>query len=186
MGIFEDFTNFLESRLEEFLQSNPHLNLTIIAQELSTQKQDTIKLISRLELELKKIENDILTLGQEIQTWYDRVEKAKLAGRLDLAQEAENRQSLLLNKGNLLWQEMEKNKQKIVETKKLLISLETKQQEVNLKIAQLKAKEENKFNSQTINNKSSSSYSNSQDDLETKFHQWEIEQELQQMKNNLK
>jgi uncharacterized protein (TIGR04376 family) len=186
MGIFEDFTNFLESRLEEFLQSNPHLNLTIIAQELNTQKQDTVKLISRLELELKKIENDILNLGKEIQTWYDRIEKAKLAGRLDLAQEAENRQSLLLNKGNLLWEEMEKNKQKIIENKKILISLETKQQEVNLKIAQLKAQEKNKFNSQTINNKSSYSSYNSQDDLETKFHQWEIEQELQQMKNNLK
>ena len=60
MGIFEDFTNFLESRLEEFLQSNPHLNLTIIAQELNTEKQNTIKSISRLELELKTIENNIL------------------------------------------------------------------------------------------------------------------------------
>ncbi|BAQ63023.1 hypothetical protein GM3708_3429 [Geminocystis sp. NIES-3708] len=186
MGIFEDFSNFLESRLEEFLQSNPHLNLTIIAQELNTQKQDTTRLISSLELELKKIENDILNLGKEIQTWHKRIEKAKTAGRLDLATEAENRQSLLLNQGNLLWQKMEQNKQKIVKNKQLLISLETKQQEVNLKIAQLKAKEQNTDYSHTQNNQSSSSSYNSTDDLETKFHQWEIEQELQEMKNNLK
>lgn len=184
MSIFDDFTNFLESRLEEFLQSNPHLNLTIIAQELNTEKQNTIKSISRLELELKTIENNILNLGKEIQTWHDRIEKAKKVGRLDLATEAENRQSMLLNQGNLLWQKMEVNKYKIVENKQKLISLETKQQEVNLKIAQLKAKEENKFNSPNTNNQSS--YHNKSDNLEAKFHQWEIEQELQEMKNNLK
>jgi uncharacterized protein (TIGR04376 family) len=184
MSIFDNFSNFLESRLEEFLQSNPHLNLTIIAQELNTQKQDTIKSISRLELELKAIENNIVSLGKEIQIWHDRIEKAKKLGRLDLATEAENRQSLLLNQGNLLWQKMKINKNKIVENKQNLISLETKQQEVNLKVAQLKAKEENKFNSPSTNNQSF--YENKYDDLEAKFHQWEIEQELQKMKNNLK
>jgi uncharacterized protein (TIGR04376 family) len=185
MGIFEDFTIFLESRLEEFLQNNPHLNLTIIAQELNGEKQDTIKLISLLESELKTIENNILNLGKEIQLWFDRIEKAKGAGRVDLAAEAENRQSFLLNQGNLLWQDMEKTKQKIIKNKELLISLETKQQEVNLKIAQLKAKEQNNYSRPTDNNKYSY-YGSSTDDLETKFHQWEIEQELQEMKNNLK
>lgn len=180
MGIFEDFSQFLESRLEEFLQSNPELNLTIIAQELKSKKQDTHQLIAKLELELKNIEKDILKLGKEIPIWHDRIEKAKLAQRLDLAKEAENRQSFLLNQGNLLWQKMDQKKQQIIENKKLLISLETKQQEVNLKIAQLKTKELNDNYSQTTNSQFSS------DDLESKFNQWEIEQELQQMKNNLK
>ncbi len=185
MGIFEDFTIFLESRIDEFLQSNPHLNLTIIAQELNAEKQDTLKLISRLESELKTIENNILNLGKEIQLWFDCIEKAKKAGRLDLASEAESRQSFLLNKGNLFWQEMEKTRQNIIKNKELLISLEAKQQEVNLKIAQLKAKEQNNYSRPTDNNKYSYDGS-STDDLEAKFHQWEIEQELQDMKNNLK
>ncbi|MBL1210641.1 TIGR04376 family protein, partial [Geminocystis sp. GBBB08] len=145
MGIFEDFTFFLESRLEDFLQNNPQLNLTIIAQELNTQKQDTIKSITRLELEQKKVENDILSLGKEIQIWFDRMNKAEKLRRLDLAKEAENRKNLLLNQGNLLWQEMEKTKEKIIKNKELLISLETKEQEVNLKIAQLKTKEQNNY-----------------------------------------
>ena len=34
MGLFEDFSNFLESRLDEFLQSNPQLNLSFLEKEV--------------------------------------------------------------------------------------------------------------------------------------------------------
>ncbi|NCO73751.1 MAG: TIGR04376 family protein [Cyanobacteria bacterium] len=184
MSLFEDLSSFLESRLEEFLQSNPNLNLMIISQELKTQKQDSLYLISQLENEQKKLENEILNLGKEVQIWYSRKEKATVAGRLDLAAEAEKRQTLLLTQGNLLWGKMEEVKQKIINSKKLLISIETKQQEVDLKIAQLKANEQNNYQNQTVN-QNYSNYHNSGDDLETKFHQWEIEQEFQEMKKNL-
>ncbi|MGI0479900.1 TIGR04376 family protein [Geminocystis sp. CENA526] len=181
MNFFEDFTKFLESRLDEFLQSNPQLNLTILAQELKQQKSDTIKLIFQGESDLKKIENDILNLGKEIQTWHNRIEKAQQAGRLDLAQEAQDRENSLLTQGAFLWRQMEEIKQKIAVNKELLSSIETKEKEVNLKIDQLKA-------SQNYNNTyqaPSWNKSNYNDDLESKFQQWEIDQQLQELKKNL-
>lgn len=181
MNFFEDFTKFLESRLDEFLQSNPHLNLIIIAQELKQEKTDTINLIFRGESELKKIENSLLTIGKDIQTWHSRIEKAQKAGRLDLAQEAENRQNSLLTQGALFWRQMEEIKQKIALNKELLSSIETKEKEVNLKIEQLKATQSysNTYQAPSTNQ---TNYNN---DLESKFQQWEIEQQLQEMKKNL-
>ena len=180
MGLFEDFTNFLESRLDDFLQSNPELNLTILGQEIKQQKRDTTQLINNLEFKQKNLEAKIVSLGRDISLWYNRIEKAKQAGRFDLAQEAEKKQASLLQEGNLAWQEMENVKQKSSEAKKLLITLEEKEREIKLKIEQL-----NKVN-QTYSS-SSQSYRtyNNNDELEAKFRQWEIEQELQKMKDNL-
>lgn len=181
MNFFEDFTKFLESRLDEFLQSNPHLNLTIIAQELKQQKRDAINLIFQSESELKKIENNLLTIGKDIQTWHNRIEKAQQAGRLDLAQEAEERQNSLLAQGALLWRKMEEIKHKISLNKELLSSIEIKEKEVNLKIEQLKASQSygNTYQAPSWNK------TNYYDDLESKFQQWEIDQQLQEMKKNL-
>lgn len=181
MNFFEDFTKFLESRLDEFLQSNPHLNLSILAQELKQEKSDTIKLIFQEESDLKKIENDILNLGKEIQTWHNRIEKAQQAGRLDLAQEAENREHSLLTQGAFLWRQMEEIKHKITLNKELLSSIETKEKEVNLKIEQLKASQNysNTYQAPSWNQ------SNYNDDLESKFQQWEIDEQLQELKKNL-
>lgn len=181
MNFFEDFTKFLESRLDEFLQSNPHLNLSIIVQELKQEKNDTIKLIFQRESELKKIENNILTIGKDIQIWHSRIEKAQQAGRLDLAQEAENRQNSLLTQGALLWRQMEEIKHKIALNKELLSSIETKEKEVNLKIDQLKASQ----NYTNTYQPPSWNQTNYNDDLESKFQQWEIDQQLQEMKKNL-
>ena len=181
MGLFEDFSNFLESRLDDFLKSNPELNLTILGQEIKQQKRDTIKLITTLESKQKTLENQIVSLGQEISLWHSRIEKAKQGGRFDLAQEAEKKQASLLQQGNLTWQEMENVKQKGLEAKKLLITLEEKEREIDLKMEQLKKA------SQTYSSSSRSAYNtySQNDDLEAKFQQWEVEQELQKMKENL-
>lgn len=181
MNFFEDFTKFLESRLDEFLQSNPQLNLTILAQELKQEKSDTIKLIFQGESDLKKIENDILNIGKEIQTWHNRIEKAQQARRLDLAQEAQDRENSLLTQGAFLWRQMEEIKQKIALNKELLSSIETKEKEVNLKIEQLKASQNYSNTYQTP----SWNQSNYNDDLERKFQQWEIDEQIQELKKNL-
>lgn len=54
MGLFDDINQFLEERLDEFLQNNPHLELQALEEQLREQEQDTTKLISRLQLEEKK------------------------------------------------------------------------------------------------------------------------------------
>lgn len=182
MGIFEDFSNFLESRLDEFLKSNPELNLTILQQEVKQQKRDTIKLINDLESKQKVLENQIVALGKEVSLWYARIEKAKQGGRFDLAEEAEKKQASLLQEGNLLWQEMEDVKQKNLDAKKLLITLEEKEREINLKMEQMKKVQPTYSSSHNFDNRYTH---HSDDDLESKFQQWEIEQELQKMKKNL-
>lgn len=182
MGLFQDFSNFLESRLDEFLKSNPELNLTILEQEVKQQKKDTIKLIGSLDAQQKLLENKIVSLGKEISIWHSRIDKAKGAGRFDLAQAAEEKQASLLQKGNMAWQKMEDVKQKSLEAKKLLISLEEKERELNLKMEQVKKVNQNYSSSNNFDSRYTYS---SNDDLEAQFQQWEVEQELQQMKKNL-
>jgi len=185
MNFFEDFTKFLESRLDEFLQSNPQLNLTIIAQELKQEKLDNQKLILKNESDLKNIENKIFTIGKDIQVWHNRIEKAQQAGRLDLAQEAENREKSLLAEGALLWRKMEEIKEEITIKKELLASIHIKEKEINQKIEDLKKSEYNQNNYSPNEQVRSSNNTNYYDDLEDKFKQWEIELELEKMKNNL-
>ncbi len=184
MSLFEDFSNFLESRLDEFLQSNPELNLTILEQETKQQKKDTIKLITILESKQKTLEKTIVSLGKDISVWYARIEKAKQGGRLDLAQAAEKKQAYLLQEGNIAWQQMEHVKRKNLEAKKLLMTLEEKEREINLKMEQIRRVNQ----AHSSSNKSSDTsytYSQGNNDLEAKFQQWEVEQELKKMKENL-
>ena len=65
MGLFEDLSQFLETRLDEFLRDNPHLELEALLEQLREQERDTIKLIADLEEQKKRHESEILTLAQE-------------------------------------------------------------------------------------------------------------------------
>ena len=40
MGLFEDFSKLLETKLEEFLRSNPHLELQAIEEQLKEQEEE--------------------------------------------------------------------------------------------------------------------------------------------------
>lgn len=191
MSIFENFTTFLESKLEEFLKSNPQLNLTILAQEVKQEKQDTLRLINQLEIRQKKLETDILKLVQDIKMWCERIEKAEKANRIDLATEAEQRKNLLLSQGNITWQEMDTVKSQLANGRKKMISIEEKEREINLKIQELektKYQTNNNYNSSTNNassNYNSSTFNNINDDLEKKFRDWEVSMELDEMKKNM-
>ena len=185
MGIFEDFSNFLEARLEEFLDKNPQLKLEVLSDELKKQERDTIKLILNLQAEQKKLEAEIVNLGKEIQKWHPRIEKARASGRLDLAQEAENREINLLRLGKLLWGQMETAKSKIKESQELLDSIKIKQQELEIKIQQIKKNNYSSYNKSFNNVNTNYGYSgDGLDPLEDKFQQWEIDQELKKMKND--
>jgi len=96
VGVFEDLSRFLESRLEEFLRNNPHLELQALEEQLREQEQDSQRLIADLQLQEKKLENEILATAQEIQRWHIRIEKAKAANRFDLVQPAQEREAALL------------------------------------------------------------------------------------------
>ncbi|MBZ8179389.1 TIGR04376 family protein [Oscillatoria salina] len=191
MGIFDDLSRFLETRLEEFLRNNPHLELQALEEQLKEQEKDTLRLIIDLQKQEKSLQEEILAIAKDIQIWHARIDKAKAAGRLDLAQAAQEREAALLRQGNQRWGQMEGLKKRIVQAKELVRQIQQRQQEVKTKAAEAQA-------AQTAANASTwetsgwnqgytttNSYRQVADPLEAQFQRWEMDEELEQMKRNM-
>lgn len=186
MGLFDDINQFLEERLDEFLRNNPHLELQALEEQLREQEQDTTKLIAKLQLEEKSLQDQILAIANDIQTWHSRIGKAEKASRKDLADAAREREAELLRQGNQVWGQMEGVKQHTTKAQELLQQVKQKRQELT-KSVQAQAQATNTYSSDTIGwdrGGSSPQYSRSTDTLEAKFQQWEVDEELEQMKKN--
>jgi uncharacterized protein (TIGR04376 family) len=182
MGLFDDFSQFLDSVL-----NNPYLDLQELIEKLQKQEQDTGKLIIDLEREKQNRESEILDLAKEIQHWHGRIDKAKAAGRLDLAKAAQEREGELLRQGNQLWERMETAKKRIRQAQELLEQIGQKRRAMEVKAAEF-AKTQAASNRETTEwNQSTtySSYNKSADPLEAEFQRWEMEEELQRMKRDL-
>lgn len=188
VGLFDDFSRFLESRLEEFLRNNPHLELEALLEQLREQEEDTLRLIADLQLQEKRSEDEILSTAQEIQRWHIRVEKAKTAGRLDLAQPAQEREAALLRKGNQRWGQMQGLKERIAQAKELLRQIQQRRQEVKAKAAETQAARTNYQASQRLETSGWNQNRNSSggpDVLEDAFQRWETQDELDQLKRKM-
>jgi uncharacterized protein (TIGR04376 family) len=189
VGLFDDLSRFLEARLEEFLRNNPHLELEMLLEQLREQEEDTLKLIADLQLQEKRSQDEILETAQEIQRWHIRVQKAKAAGREDLAIPAQAREDALLREGNQKWGQMQGLKERITQSQELLSKIQQRRQEVQAKAkeaqtARAKAQTQQRLETNTWQTPASS-YSNKFDDLEEKFLRWETQDELEQMKRNM-
>ncbi|MEA5579181.1 TIGR04376 family protein [Anabaena sp. UHCC 0451] len=189
MGLFDDLSRFLEERLEEFLRNNPHLELEMLLEQLRQQEEDTLKLIVDLQLQEKRSQDEILSTAQEIQRWHIRVQKAKAAGREDLAVPAQTREDTLLREGNQKWGQMQGLKERITQSQELLLKIQQRRQEVQTKAkeaqtARAKAQTQQRLETNAGENPPSS-YSSKFDDLEEQFCRWETQDELEQMKRNL-
>jgi uncharacterized protein (TIGR04376 family) len=189
MGLFDDFSRFLETKLEEFLRSNPHLELQAIEEQLKEQEEDTLRLILEIQKQEKTLQAEILSAAQEIQRWNDRANKAKAAQRLDLAQAAQERQAALLRQGNQRWGQMQGCKERIEKAKELYRQIQVRRKEVRAKAAEAATRTTTKTepNSDTKGWNQSSKYSsfNAADPLEQQFQNWEAEEELDRMKRNI-
>ncbi|MFN6487333.1 MULTISPECIES: TIGR04376 family protein [unclassified Nostoc] len=190
MGLFDDLSRFLENRLEEFLRNNPHLELEALLEQLREQEEDTLKLIADLKLQEKRSQEEILSTAQEIQRWHIRIQKAKNANREDLAAAASQREAALLREGNQRWGHMQGLKERINQSQELLKKIQQRRQEVQAKAAEAqtvraKAQTQQRFETSGWSNQTSS-YSGGFDDLEEKFRSWETQDELEQMKRNMK
>ncbi|WP_414623605.1 TIGR04376 family protein [Calothrix sp. CCY 0018] len=192
MGLFDDLSKFLESRLEEFLRNNPHLELDALSEQLREQEEDTLKLIADLQLQEKRKQDEVLSTAQEIQRWHMRVQKAKNAGREDLAAKAQEREAALLRQGNQLWGQMQGVKERITQAKDLYKQIQQRRQEVQAKATQAQAARTKAQAQQRIETdagwwSANSNYPNSSkyDDLEEKFLRWETEAELEEMKRKM-
>jgi uncharacterized protein (TIGR04376 family) len=197
MGLFDDFSRFLETKLEEFLRSNPHLELQAIEEQLKEQEEDTLRLILEIQKQEKKLQAEILSTAQEIQRWNDRINKAKASQRLDLAQAAQERQAALLRQGNQRWGQMQGCKERIEKAKELYRQIQVRRKEVRAKAAEVATHTATKTAAKTANKteqswdtkgwNQSSNYSsfNAADPLEEKFKRWEADEELDRMKRNI-
>ena len=120
MSIFENFNQFLETRLEEFLKKHPNLQIQILIEQLEEQEKDTKLLIQQLEADRDILEKEILSLGKQIKLWHQRIDKAVNANRVDLAQSAQERESALLRQGNQTWGKMTGVKERLKKSQELL------------------------------------------------------------------
>ena len=187
MGLFDDINQFLEERLDEFLRENPHLELQALEEQLREQEQDTVKLIAKLQLDEKNLQDQILAIANDIQTWHGRIGKAEKANRKDLADAAREREAELLRQGNQVWGQMEGVKQRTIKAQELLQQVKQKRQELKTS-AQARTQANHTYPSDTIGwdrGASSPQYRRSADPLEAEFQQWEIDEELEQIKRNM-
>ncbi len=139
MGLFEDMSRFLETRLEEFMRNNPHLELQVLEEQLREQEEDTLKLILELQRKEKQLQDSILSTAQEIQLWHDRVSKAKAANREDLVRAAQEREASLLREGNQFWGQMQGVKERIEKAKDLYRQIQVRRREVKAKSVEAEA-----------------------------------------------
>ncbi|MBE9228214.1 TIGR04376 family protein [Phormidium sp. LEGE 05292] len=188
MGLFEDLSRFLESRLEEYLRNNPHLELQALEEQLREQEEDTKRLIAELKLQEKKVEEQILSTAQEVQRWHIRIDKAKAANRIDLVKPAQEHEAALLRQGNQLWGHMKGVKERITKTQELYQQIQVRRQEVRAKAAQAEAARASaKAGTQNVGWNQGSTFKSTggMDSLEAEFSRWEAQEELDQMKRNL-
>ncbi|NMF84382.1 TIGR04376 family protein [Nodosilinea sp. P-1105] len=189
MGLFEDFSRFLETRLDEFLKANPHLELMGLEDQLRGQEQDAIRLLGDLKRREKQLEDSILTTAQDIQRWHGRVDKARAANRPDLAQAAEVREATLLRQGNQYWGQMQGVKEQIQQTRALQQQIHDRRRELKAKIAQVDAQRAAQRTTSWDRGWQQSPFevfNQSQvDPLEESFQRWETDQELEDLKRKM-
>lgn len=189
MGLFDDVGRFFETRLEEFLRNNPHLELQALSEQLREQEEDSLKLIRDYQLKEKEMQEGILSTARDIQRWHGRIGKAKAAGRQDLARAAQEREAALLRQGNQLWGKMQGAKQRIERTKELYRQIHARRQEVEAKAAEVAAERAANKTQQNWDtagwNKNDGKSAGGSDNLEQEFSRWETEEELQRMKRNI-
>lgn len=195
MGLFDDVSRFLEDRIDEFLRNNPHLELQALEEKLYQQEQETQWLLSDLRSRLQQVEQDIRDTAQEVQRWHVRIDKAKAAGRQDLVEPAQAHEASLIRKGNQLWGQMEILRDRIKQTEDLQQKVHIRRQEVKEQLAQVQADQAAQA-AQVSSAESPKTFKtwgaiprpsyNPADPLEKEFQTWEAEEELRQMKRNMK
>ena len=189
MSLFDDLSRFLESRLEEFLRNNPHLELEALLEQLREQEEDTLKLLAELQLQEKRSQDEILSTAQEIQKWHIRIQKAQAAGRQDLATPAQEREAALLREGNQMWGQMQGLKERISQSQELLRKIQQRRQEVQTKAAELQIArtkaQTQKLETETHGWNTPTNSNSNFDDLENTFRRWETQDELDKLKRNM-
>ncbi len=183
MGLFEDLNQFLEMRLEEFLQSNPHLELLALEESLRDQEAEVNRLLIDLNAQLQRVQSEIRITAEEVKRWHFRVDKAKEANRPDLSDKAQEREAALLHQGNQQWSRMQLLRERLSQSQELLLQTQGRRQEVRAKAAEVKTSQA-KAEAQSSNRGWASPPPSGSDPLEAAFSRWEADLELEELKRN--
>lgn len=187
MSIFEDFSRFLETRLDEFLKAHPHLEMMALEEQLRGQEEDAISTLATLKRREAELETAVLDTAKDIKRWHERIAKAEAAKRWDLVKPAKEREATLLRQGNHLWGQMKSVKSRLTETLTLQQRIHTKRQELKAKIAAAAqaTAQTSPVDSSTTGWHRSPFQSKPLDPLEESFQRWETEAELEELKRKM-
>lgn len=175
MGVWEDLSQFLESRLEEFLEKNPKLKLLVLMENIRQQEEEAQSKLQQTQTDIQRLQEEIMAVARDVQKWQGRIEQARASKRNDLAQAAKERSDELLRTGNQLWGQMTVLKQQAQQTQTLLDRIQVKRKELEIHMATQQEEESKRPNPTSYRSKSN-------DDLDKKFRDWEVEQELERLK----
>jgi uncharacterized protein (TIGR04376 family) len=187
MGLFDDMKRFLETQLDDFMSKNPHLQIQVLEEQLQQQEMDSTSLLLDLRQQEKQLQAEVLSTGQEIKGWHERIAKAQAASRTDLATAAQERMDSLLRQGNQLWGKMQGIKERQAQATELIETIKVRRTELQKKAAEMKATSAtNKvWEKPSIPWSNETSRPDRSDPLEAEFLKWETEEELSRLKKNL-
>ncbi|MCA6572200.1 MAG: TIGR04376 family protein [Pseudanabaena sp.] len=188
MGLIDDISRFLETRLEEFIRNNPQIELQILEDKLRQQDEEITKLIVSSKQEEKQLQDRILEIAEEIRVWHDRTVKAESFNRSDLANLAKEREAALLRQGNQVWAQMEIVKKRAIDSQALQVQIQERRKEVQAKIEEEAKTAKAKSPSTTPlnwDNLYTPPFRDPNDKLEETFRRWEMDEELERLKRNL-
>ncbi len=187
MSIFDDFSRFLETRLDEFLKAHPHLEMMALEEQLRGQEEDAIATLATLKRRETELETAVLETAKDIKRWHERIAKAEAANRLDLVKPAQEREATLLRQGNHLWGQMKSVKARLAQTKNLQQQIHAKRQELKAKMAAAASQtaQPPPRDSSTTGWNRSPFPSKPLDPLEESFQRWETEAELEELKRQM-
>ncbi|WP_287130966.1 TIGR04376 family protein, partial [Candidatus Cyanaurora vandensis] len=133
MGLWDDLEQFLESRLEQFLQANPQIQVYVLLEQVRDEETQAQNRLTSFRQEEQDLYQQILDTAQQIQKWAARKQKAQAAGRSDLVQAAQQQEAQLLTQGNQLWSRKNEVLTQIQQHEELLKKLIPRRQELEVR-----------------------------------------------------
>ncbi|MGQ9866685.1 MAG: TIGR04376 family protein [Pseudanabaenaceae cyanobacterium] len=189
MGLFDEIGRFLETQLEDYIRANPQLELWALEDRLRAQEAEVGQLIGELQAREQKFQSQILTLAEEVKVWHRRVQATQAAGRADLAAAAREREASLLKEGNIVWAQMDLVKKHLAQALEMQGQVKQRRQEVLAKIA-AQGKQSGPASPFAAFGRGDgpgqgTAPAEPADDLERRFQQWEMDEEVARLKRQM-
>ena len=102
----EQLERELDERLSAFLRNNPVQNQLFQDQIQQDRAQALQRQRQQLQQDAEQLRSQLLTLVTEVRAWTDRIDRARRAGALDLAQRAQAHLDGLMAQGRNQWTDL--------------------------------------------------------------------------------